>query len=295
MQLSSIGDFVLDWGESLVWDDRRQRLYFIDFLRKRLCWLEDAAPPLRELALPMFPTGVALADDGRLLVALDDGLYLLDVDNEKRDFLAGYPAELGKRVNDMTVDPAGNLVTGSLNIGVSPGGGRAPGSYWRYASDSGWRMLDDDITNANGPVCVPDDEGSRLIFADTPAQKLFSYAYDPEAGAVEPREVFADVSEVGGFPDGACATSDGDILSCVLGRGVIAHYDGGGLRQLIDAGSEQPSDICFGGPDLDRVFIVSIRVDLKRGWGAPKSKFAGRLLSIENAGLAGVPEHRFRM
>ena len=30
MQISRVGDFTLGWGESLLWDDRRDRLYFVD-------------------------------------------------------------------------------------------------------------------------------------------------------------------------------------------------------------------------------------------------------------------------
>jgi hypothetical protein len=29
--LTRIGDFTLSWGEKLRWDERRQRLYFVDF------------------------------------------------------------------------------------------------------------------------------------------------------------------------------------------------------------------------------------------------------------------------
>lgn len=299
MGIKKIGDFSFEWGESLRWDDQKQRLYFIDFATSELFWLDDAAPPLNSLTLTSTPTGIGLAEDGRLVIALNDGLHLIDVDSGADDFLTAYPKELGKRANDATIDSAGNFVTGSLNIGSRPDPridtDPCPGSYWWYSSKHGWRQLDDGITNANGPVCLTHGNSHRLVFADTPAQKLYVYDFDPIEGTVQNRKTYADISELGGFPDGACATADGHVLSCVLGKGVIAHHTDAGLQQTIEAGSEQPSDVCFGGKDLDRMFVVSIKVDIGRGLGIPQSPFAGSLLSIENTGLTGVIENRFRV
>ena len=56
------------------------------------------------------------------------------------ELLAPYPGELdGGRCNDACADPAGNLITGKLNLGP------AEGSAWWYSVAGGWRMLDDDI------------------------------------------------------------------------------------------------------------------------------------------------------
>src|SRR3954452_11635705 len=41
-QMQRIGDFSLTWGESLRWDDRRQRLYFVDIAAEMLHWLDGA-------------------------------------------------------------------------------------------------------------------------------------------------------------------------------------------------------------------------------------------------------------
>src|SRR3954452_8316884 len=61
-----VDDITLVWGESLRWDDRRQRLYFVDCGPQTLHWLDGAEPPLQTMQLPSLPTGLALAGDGRL-------------------------------------------------------------------------------------------------------------------------------------------------------------------------------------------------------------------------------------
>jgi sugar lactone lactonase YvrE len=93
--LRRVGEFLLTWGESLRWDDRRQRLYFVDCATQTLHWLERAEPPLHSLQLPSLPTGLVLSEDGRLVAALDDGLHVIDVDAGRTELLTPYPAGMG--------------------------------------------------------------------------------------------------------------------------------------------------------------------------------------------------------
>jgi len=285
--IKRMGDFSLVWGESLCWDENKQRLYFVDCATKTLLWLNNAELPLHTMKLPSLPTGLGLAEDGRIVVALDDGLNLVDPDTETVDLLTRYPQALGKRANDATIDKSGNFVTGTLQ--ADPG----EGSVWLYSTQNGWWQLDDGITNANGHVALHNTNGHTVVVADSPAQKLFAYDYTSSDRAINSKVTFADTAEVNGFPDGACPTAEGGLLSCLIRRGALAHYTNQGLQQLINAGSEQPSDVTFGGTHLDRLFVVSIAVDF--GHGRPTSPLAGTLVEVENSGLVGLAEHRFKL
>lgn len=59
LTLSRVGNFKLAWGESLRWDDRRLRLYFVDCATHMLHWLEGGEPPPHSLELPSMPAGLA--------------------------------------------------------------------------------------------------------------------------------------------------------------------------------------------------------------------------------------------
>lgn len=283
-----VGDVSLQWGESLRWDDRRERLYFVDCGTQTLHWLEGAEPPLGSLKMPSLPTGVVLAEDGRLVVALDDGLNVVDPDAGATELLASYPKGLGERANDAHADLDGNLVTGTLNMG--PG----PGSYWWYSADSGWKQLDDGIGNANGPVVLDVNGKQTLVIADTFAMTVYAYDYDGASGTVSERRVFANTGElVGGMPDGAAADNEGGVWGCVLGPGKVVRYMDGSIDDEVDAGVELPSDVAFGGSDLDRMFFVSI------AGGMPgievSSPNAGALMVVDGLGVRGRPEPRFRL
>jgi L-arabinonolactonase len=287
VDISRVGDFSLLWGESVTWDDRRERLYFVDCAAQTLHWLDEGNPPLQSLKMPSMPTGIVLADDGRIVGALDDGLHAIDPDRGAVELLSPYPSELGGRANDTAADLDGNLVTGTLNI--APG----PGSYWWYSATAGWRQLDDGIGNANGPVVLDVGGEPTLVFADTHASVLYAYPYDGQSGTVGPRRVFADTSALNGMPDGACADVDGGVWSCVLGAGRLARYSAAGLEHQIDSTVELPSDVAFGGRTLDRMFFTSIAISI--GDVAITSPHAGALMAVEGTGHRGRPDPRFHL
>ena len=286
-RISRVGDVKLQWGESVRWDDRRDRLYFVDCGTQTLHWLDGAEPPLRSLAMPTIPTGVVLTEDDRVIVALGDGLYLVDPDGGRIDLVTEYPEGLGGRANDARADLDGNLVTGTLNL--APG----PGSYWWYSASAGWRKLDDGINSANGPVVLDVDGDRTLVFGDTHAQVIYAYDYDGKQGIATNRRAFADTRALGGSPDGACADDAGGIWGAVFGGGKLARYTFDGRTETIVTAVEIPSDVTFGGPDLDRLFFTSLALSIP---GIEvRSPDAGAVMVVDDTGYRGRPEPRFRL
>ena len=285
--LTRIGDFTLTWGESLRWDDRRDRLYLVDCATQQLHWLDRGEPPLHSLQLPSMPAGTVLTDGDQLVACLDDGLYVIDPDAGTAEILATYPDGMHGRANDANADGSGNLVTGTLNMGP------APGASWWYSAADGWRLLDDDIGNTNGPVVIDIDGEPTLVLGDTTAAVVYAYPYDGRAGTVGARRVFGDHRALGGSPDGATADAENGVWSCVLGAGKIARFTASGLDRTVDMPMANPSDVTFGGPDLDRMFVVSIALNL--GEAAEPAPEAGRVFAVDGLGVAGRPEARFRL
>ena len=279
MELTRVGTFTLGWGESLVWDDRTGRLYFVDCLASTIHWLEDGAEELQTLEAPSMPTGVVPTDDGRLVVALADGLSLVDIDRGSFDLLAPYPDELGDRANDACADLAGNLVTGTLNLAP------AAGSAWQYSTGAGWRLLDPDIANTNGPQAASFDGAETLIIGDTAAH-YYAYPYQASAGTVGARRIFGDVSALDGAPDGTTLDAAGGLWCALVGGGQLARFTVDGLDQTLGLPMANPTDVTFGGADLDVLYVVSI--------DGPED-LAGALLRLVGLGQTGRLEPRFRM
>lgn len=100
MAIERVGDVRLGWGESLVWDERSDRLYFVDCAAQTLHWLDGAEGDVHTVQLPSMAAGIVPTEDGQLLGVLDDGLHRIDADAGTTDLVAPYPDELGGRGND---------------------------------------------------------------------------------------------------------------------------------------------------------------------------------------------------
>ena len=239
MSIERVGEFSLGWGESLVWDDRAQRLYFVDCAARTLHWLDGGRGRLHTLELASMPAGIVPTEDGRLVAALDDGLQVVDTDASTTTLLTSYPAGLGGRANDACADLSGNLITGTLNL--EP----AEGSLW-------W------------------------------------YEYDAEHGRVGPRRVFGDVSDLAGLPDGATVDTEGGLWCELIGGSQLARFTTDGLDRTLALPLANPADVAFGGTELDRLFVVSVRTGDGGG-------LDGALLAVDGLGARGRPEPRFRL
>lgn len=283
MEVSRVGDHHLAWGESLVWDERRGRLCFVDCATASIHWLEGGEGPLHTFTPPSMAAGLVPTEDGRLVAVLDDGLHVVDLDAGSSELLSPFPEEIGGRCNDACADLAGNLITGKLNLGPDEG------STWWFSATDGWRLVDPDISNTNGPAVGSIGGEVTLIVGDTSAH-YFAYAYEPETGAVGPRSLFGDTTELEGGPDGSTLDADGRLWAALFGGGQLACFGAAGLERTVQLPVVHPTDVTFGGPNLDRLYLVSVDGDPSGGQGLD-----GALLVIDGLGATGRPEPRFRL
>jgi sugar lactone lactonase YvrE len=278
MELTRIGQFTLQWGESLVWDELSQRLYFVDCLRNAIHWIDHGSEDLHGLPMPSMPTGLVPTEAGGLVVVLEDGLYLVDHDSGTVALLSPFPSEIDGRCNDLCADLDGNLITGKLNLGP------AEGSAWWYSPVHGWRLLDPDISNTNGPAVAVLDSEMTLIVGDTSAH-YYAYPYDPRNGSVGVRRIFGNVTGLDGGPDGSTMDNDGGLWCALFGGSQVVRFTTGGLDRQVALPVKNPTDVTFGGPDLDVLYVVSTAGD---------EELAGGLLRIDGLGAFGRAEPRFK-
>jgi sugar lactone lactonase YvrE len=273
VSIERVGSFTLGWGESLVWDEERSRLWFADCAAQTLHWIDHGDDELHALAAPSLPTGIVPTTDGRLLVALHDGLHVVDPDTESWTLVSAYPDEVGGRCNDACADLDGNVITGKLNLGP------AEGAAWWWSAVDGWRVVDPAISNTNGPAVAVLDGAMTLLVGDTAAD-YYAFDYVAGTGQVGPRRVFGAVADLDGHPDGATLDTDGGYWCALVGGSQLARFTTTGLDRTLALPVVNPTDVTFGGPGLDRLYVTSIA-------GAPDTDpgLEGALLVID-----GLPE-----
>jgi sugar lactone lactonase YvrE len=282
VEVTRIGAFRLGWGESLVYEESRDRLYFVDCAAQTLHWLQGGDSEPQTMKLPSMAAGLVPTESGTFLGVLDDGLHVIDPDAGTAPLLSPFPEELGARANDACADLSGNIVTGTLNLG--PG----TGSLWWFSASDGWRMLDEGISNTNGPNVAVANGVMTLYVGDTSAD-YYRYRYDAAMGTVGDRQLFGDVSGLAGAPDGAALDQEGGLWCALVGGGQLARFTDTGLDRTITLPVTNPTDVAFGGADFDRLYVVSI------GLGAADDTLEGALLVIDGLGFVGRPEPRARL
>jgi gluconolactonase len=240
--------------EGPVWDDRRG-LLFADVVFGGV----HAVTPEGKVST-VFPHrrgigGMAPHAAGGLVVggrnvgfkafAGGDTVTLLEPDAEQG--LIGF--------NDLSTDAEGRIYVGSLAF--RPVGHEEeprPGSLHVIDLDGSSRTLAGGILLTNGIGVSPD--GKWLYHADSRTQALWRYAKHADGG-VGPRQKFVAV-EPPGIPDGIAVAEDGSIwIAIAYGKAVQRYSAAGELLQTVEMPLPMVTSVCFGGPDLRQLYVVS--------------------------------------
>ena len=94
-----------------------------------------------------------------------------------------------------------------------------------YALDPGsvqLREIDRGIALSNGPCWSVDN--ATFYHADSIAKTIFAYDYDPAAGTLSNRRVFAGTAELGGIPDGATVDAENHVWSAICEGGKLVRF-----------------------------------------------------------------------
>ena len=89
--------------------------------------------------------------------------------------------------------------------------------------------------------------------------------------------------------DGAAFDADGELWCALCGGAQLARFTARGLEQTVALPVSNPTDVAFGGTDLDRLYVVSV------GMGSDEESMDGALLVVDGLGVSGRVEPRFAL
>jgi sugar lactone lactonase YvrE len=273
-------------GEGPFWFEGR--LYWVDIERGLLLSVDGRGGDRRSHSVGRRLGAAAPIEGRRFVVAVQDGIGILDTEAGSVSILASPEASLpGSRFNDGKCDPAGRFLAGTLDM---DGQERSSGLY-SIDGRGRLRRLLDGVTISNGLAWTAD--GGTLYHIDTPTFEIARFDYDVATGTLGERHVVVRVPPEMGFPDGMEIDANGDLW--------VAHWDGGAVRcwsprtgrclTEVRLPCSRPTSCCFGGPDLDRLFITTARIGLSETALAGQP-LAGGLFSCQ-VGVAGSPVRLF--
>lgn len=275
-------------GEGPMWDVQEERLYWVDIFGKKVFRATAEGKEVQSWDVPSQVGAMALRKDGGAILSLTEGFALLDFNSGRCERFWDAPhAHANMRVNDGKVDKRGRYLSGSIDVSEqSP-----DGVLFSVEPDLSVREIDRGVVVSNGPCWSPD--GSTFYFSDSRGRTIWAYDYDLDTGNVSNKRVFAQLGEEDGLPDGATVDADGYVWSAGVYKGKIHRFAPDGSRDMtIDFPVVCVTSVMFGGPDLDVLYVTTMR----------KSPFpdvvetgpeAGGLFTITGLGIKGVPEQRF--
>ena len=287
-RISRIGGTTDLLGESPVWDERSQSLYWIDSLEGLIRRLDPVTGAIEEFEVPAPVGSMALAHHGDAVLALRHGFARYDFST--RGLTMGPSIGLDHpmlRLNDGKADPFGRFVAGTIH------GGRAAdeqplGGLYRIDASGAIEHLDTDLAVSNGPCFSPD--GATFYLADTARRVIWAYDYHRERPLANKR-VFADTEALGSGGDGATIDADGHLWTVLVRTGAIARFaPDGTMVGRIDFPLRHPTSVTFGGSGLDVLYVTSISRSTNLSDDSPG---AGGLFAVEGLGVTGLPAHRF--
>jgi sugar lactone lactonase YvrE len=279
-------------AEGPVWDARTGTLVWVDIDGRGVNVTSADGASTRRHPMPEMVGAAALREDGGLLLGLGAGFATLDLDSGAIDWLlraapGADPAVV--RMNDGEVDPQGRFWCGTVAYDETPGAGAL---YRLDAADRVATALTG-VTISNGMAWTLDGTGVHYI--DTPTRRVDRFDYDPETGALSDRRTFVDTSGLSGWPDGMTIDAAGDLWVAFWGGWCVRRFSGadGTLLEELAVPAAHVSACGFGGPDRDRLFVTTARVELSEEELA-EQPHAGSVFVCE-PGATGVPATRARI
>jgi len=272
-------------GESPIWNEKEQALYWVDIRRPAIRRLDHASGRIETWTMPDLVGSIAFAPDGRLAVALADRIDLFDRSSGTFDTVVTLDRAIpGHRFNDGRVDRQGRFWVGTMhNITRAP-----EGVLFRLEPKRGLVEVMREICIPNSLAWSPD--GRTMYFADSLRYAIFAYDFDPSSGEVGDQRVFAR-TEPPGFPDGSTVDAEGCLWNAEFNASRVVRYSPEGrVERVIELPVKRPTSCAFGGPDLDVLFVTTASQNMTAEERAAQP-YAGALLALP-VGVRGLPEPR---
>ncbi|MGE7632560.1 SMP-30/gluconolactonase/LRE family protein [Bacillus paramycoides] len=276
-------------GEGPCWNEKKQILYWVDIIEKKLYLYNPANNTNRVITLDQQIGCVVPYLDNVVLLAMERGFYSLNLNTEKLTHIYDpEPNLLKNRFNDGKCDPAGRFWAGTTDLyGIS-----GAGSLYCLNNNYSVEKKVSHVNTSNGLAWSPDY--TYLYFIDTPTKNVVRYHYDIHTGVISNPTDVITFPENDGLPDGMTIDEEGCLW--------IAHWGGSKITRWNPLTGEQILSIpipalyvtscTFGGSNLTDLYITTARTRMTDE-ELKQYPHAGGIFRIQT-NVKGCPTYSFR-
>ncbi|MGF9966320.1 SMP-30/gluconolactonase/LRE family protein [Bacillus rhizoplanae] len=256
-ELELVIDAKATLGEGPCWDYKKQQLYWVDILEKKVHSYNPITNENKTIFLEQMVGSVVPSESGNMILALENGFHWLNPDTEELQAIYDPESHLqDNRFNDGKCDPAGRFWAGTTDsVGIS-----GEGALYCLDTDLTVKKKLEQVSTSNGLAWSLNHK--YMYFIDTPTRKVVRFDYDIHTGHIKnPQDVIVIPKEEG-FPDGMTIDEEGMLW--------IAHWGGSKVSRWNPVNGEQLLTIpipalyvtscTFGGSDLNELYITTARM-----------------------------------
>jgi sugar lactone lactonase YvrE len=140
---------------------------------------------------------------------------------------------------------------------MTHGDGRVgAGQLLRIDSDGTTLSVLNDLTLPNGIAWDPG--GTKMYFVESAERALYVFDFDPTHSTIVNRRCFLEFPPEWGIPDGIAVDADGSIWVAFYGGMSVRRFSSvGGLQSTVRMGTAEVTSCCFGGAELNDVYVTT--------------------------------------
>ena len=275
-------------GEGPMWSTRDAALYWVDILTPAVHCYQPATHSNTETRLGVMVSAALPKASGGLLLASPGGLLAFDPQTRRTSLVAHPEADRpGNRYNDGKCDRMGRLWIGSMDMGAAPN----RGNLVRVDPDGRWKKMDGGFTVSNGLGWSPDSRA--MYFTDSFRRTVYQYDFDLRSGDIANRRALIVLGPGEGTPDGLTVDDQGCLWVAVWDAWCVLRFSPAGQEiQRVRLPVPRPTSCCFGGSNLETLYITSAAVRLSQQ-ALDAAPLSGSVFALELPGVRGLPETMF--
>jgi len=282
-------DIKCSLGEGPHWDHNNNTLLFVDINNSIVHRWNPVTNAKKAVKIAEPSIGAVVPRrKGGLVVAAGQTFSFLDEETGKLDPIHKITTPLeATRFNDGKCDPFGRFWAGTMGA-EEAAAVPVMGQGELFCLD-----VDGKVTRKAGPVDISNGlswtaDKKTFYYTDSLKFCIDAYDYDVTTGEISNmREVVKFDREQDGIPDGHCIDTDGNLWVAMYWGGQLIKVDPK-VGQKVDRikvsdVAKKTTSVCFGGPNMDEMYMTCARNDLKDG----QDDCSGSIFKITGAGARG--------
>ena len=248
-------DTVASLGEGAVWDYKNKRLLWIDIPEGKVFIFTPSNGKNEEISVGKTIGTVVPCEKNKVVVALEDGIYELDLETKKLTFICSpeNPKVEGNRYNDGKCDAKGRLWVGTMDKKEITG----KAGLYIVKGNGEYQQVLKNVIVSNG-ICWSLDN-KKMYYHDSPLKTISAFDCDLNTGTISGREEIVKMPKDMGNADGNTIDADGMVWVANWGGACVSQWNPhtGQMLQKIEVPAYNAASVAFGGENLDELYITT--------------------------------------